>query len=283
MMTRIAVGLVLAFILSACGGASPGATTDPSSDFTQWRLPDRLREISGLALTPDQRLFAITDEEAFVYELDFADGAIVKRFALGDPVLRGDFEGIAVLDERVWLMTSDGDLLVAAEGSDGSNVDYKKFKTGHGADCELEGLTQDRENGALLLACKESRSDAKPLRAFEWSVSKEDIEFSREIFLPEKAIARKIDAKRFNPSGIALDPLTREWVVIAARQHVLVRLSAGGEQTEAIIRLKKRRHRQAEGIEVTSDGRLLIADEGGDGKARLAVYNVELWGNDEDE
>ena len=54
-----------------------------------------MREISGLTLTDDDRLFGIADEEAIVYELDSTEGRLVKTFALGDPVVLGDFEGLA--------------------------------------------------------------------------------------------------------------------------------------------------------------------------------------------
>ena len=242
-----------------------------------------MREISGLALTSDERLFAITDEEAIVYELDYQMGGVVKSFALGDPIVRGDFEGIAVLGDTIWLMTSDGILLAAKEGADGQNVGYRRFDTGHGDHCELEGLAQDRSAGTLMLACKEGNSKKKDLMIFEWSTSSDGIEHVRDFALPERAITRAIDKKRINPSGIAIDPQTGERVLIAARQRALVRLAADGELLEAIIPAKKSRHKQAEGIEITRDGHTLIADEGGDGRARLAVYPPASQGSKNNE
>jgi len=238
-----------------------------------------LREISGLALTPDERLLAVTDERAIVYELDYLQGGIIKSFKLGDPAARGDFEGIAVLDDTIWLMTSDGILLAAKEGPDGRSVRYQKFDTGHGEYCELEGLAQDRALKTLILACKETTSKKNDLLLFEWSAAASDIEHLRDISVPERSIVDMIDKKRFNPSGIAIDPRTSERVLIAARQDALVRLTADGILLDAIILAKKKRHKQAEGIELTRDGRMLIADEGVDGRARLAVYPASSQGN----
>jgi uncharacterized protein YjiK len=163
------VAILLSVLVTACG-AEPGETAateqqDPDA-FRQWKLPGRLREISGLALTTDERLFAVTDEKAIVYELDYLQGGIVKSFALGDPVVRGDFEGIAVLDDTIWLMTSDGSLLATKEGADGQDMRYRTFDTGHGDYCELEGLAQDRAAGTLILACKEANSKKKGLMLF---------------------------------------------------------------------------------------------------------------------
>ena len=60
-----------------------------ADSMMQWRLPDRLNEISGLAMTPSGRLLAVDDEVAIIYELDYDDGGIVKKFALGKPVVKG--------------------------------------------------------------------------------------------------------------------------------------------------------------------------------------------------
>ena len=250
----------------------------------QWKLPKRLREISGLALTSDERLLAITDEQAIVYELDYLEGKIVKSFALGNPIVRGDFEGIAVLGDTIWLMTSDGLLFAAGEGPDGGFVRYQKYDTGNGAFCELEGLGQDRVAGTLIMACKEGiKRKKKDLKIFELSASANGIEHIRDIPLPGPSIRTMIDKNRISPSGLAVDPQTGERVLVAARQDALVRLTPDGALIEAIILEKKGRHKQAEGIEITRDGRMLIADEGGKGRARLAVYAADAPANKNNE
>ena len=273
-LSRSRLSVCLLFLVSSCGPEPASGPEQQSGEFRQWKLPASLREISGLALTPDERLLAITDEKAVVYELDYQEGRIIKSFAFGNPVVRADFEGIAVLQDRVWLMTSDGLLFAASEGPDGRSVNYQKFDTGHGSYCELEGLAQDSEVGTLILACKEANSKGDALMIFEWSVSGDGIDHLRDIAVPQRTIAEGIDKKRINPSGVAIDPRSGEWVLVAARQKALFRLTTDGKLSEAVIRLKKSRHRQAEGIEMTRDGRLLIADEGGDSRARLAVYQA---------
>lgn len=272
--------ILLTLMISACSAETPETPETPESDgsdqgdFKQWKLPKRLREISGLALTPDERLLAVADEKAIVYELDYQEGKIIKSFALGDPPVRADFEGIAVLGDTIWLMTSDGLLFAAAEGADGRSVPYQKYDTDHGDYCELEGLAQDRATTTLLLVCKQTKSKHDDLMIFEWSASIDGIEHNRDVAVPEALIIGTIDKKRISPSGIAVDPQTGERVLVAARQGVLVRLTADGVLSEAILLKKKGRHKQAEGIEMTRDGRLLIADEGGKGRARLAVYSA---------
>jgi uncharacterized protein YjiK len=266
---RLATAPILIGLATACGGEPPApGVTVAETTFQQWSLPERLREISGLALTDDQRLLAVADEEAVVYEVDYQAGRLVKSFAFGKPVVRGDFEGIAVLDDRVWLMTSDGDLYSAPEGANGEQVDFERFGTGLGRECELEGLASLSAPGSLALLCKEGR-DRKKLRIHVWTPGQG---ITREIRLPEKAMEDAIGKKRVRPSGLEVDPVTGDWVIVVAAQRAVFRIGSDGEYRDVIMRLDAERHRQAEGIAITADNRLLIADEGGRGRARLAVY-----------
>jgi uncharacterized protein YjiK len=265
---RLLAALILCGLASACGGETEAPAAAGETTFQQWSLPDQLREISGLALTTDERLLAVADEEAIVYEVDYEAGRLVKSFALGRPVERGDFEGIAVLAGRVWLMTSDGALYSAPEGKSGEQVAFERVETGIGRECELEGLASISSPPTLALLCKDGRK-RKKLRIHRWEPGKG---ITDEIELPEKAMEAAIGKKKIRPSGLELDPATGDWIVLVAAQRAVFRVAADGEFRGVIMRLDADRHRQAEGIAITADGRLLIADEGGRGRARLAVY-----------
>jgi len=276
---RLTLFLILACFTSACGGEStpdPGETGE--RDQLQWRLPDRLREISGLALTDDERLFGIADEEAIVYELDYTEGRLVKAFALGDPVVLGDFEGLAYLQQRFWLMTSRGELYTTREGRDGEHMAYEKFDTGLVGECEFEGLAEVESRNTLALLCKDAKNK-RELRVFEWSVDERRLVKDGGFPLPKKDIEEAIGRKSVHPSGLVMHPQLGTWWVLAARQFALFELDADGNLMDVIMMLDEERHRQAEGIELTSDGRLLIADEGQNGSARLSVYEPEEGNN----
>jgi uncharacterized protein YjiK len=278
-MLRNVASIAVALLVAACDpapDAAPAAASAESS-FRQWKLPIKLREISGLALTADQRLLAVTDESAIVYELDYDSGALVKAFALGEPTLRGDFEGIAVLGETVWLMTSDGRLFAAQEGGDGARMTFSQYDSGAGRYCELEGLAGDPGSGSLLLACKQTKAGRDELSIFRVPiVAGRPVELvTTEISAAE--IAAKVDRREVRPSGIAIDPGSGNRVLVAASHAALITIAPDGTLIDAIILPGKGRHQQAEGIAITTDGRLLIADEGGNGRARLAVY---AWTSD---
>lgn len=254
--------------VAACHPDQPAnSQATQNSDVVRWKLPGKLREISGLALTSDQRLLAVADEEAIVYEYDYDAGHLVKAFALGEPTVRDDFEGIAVLGDTVWLMTSKGNLYSAKEGNDGERVEYDKHKLGFKDDCELEGIAADERRRILILVCKDAKKKKDRL-IYEWSVDGN----YRKFRLPEAEIAAVLGKKRVHPSGIEVDPGNGNLLVIAARENVVFALSRTGDFLDVIMKLDGDLHRQSEGISVTSDGRLLIADEAGKGTATLTVY-----------
>lgn len=245
--------------------------TDQS--FRQWKLPSRLREISGLAMTPDGRLFAVDDETAVIYEIDYVDGEIVKEFKVGKPVLKGDFEGIAYFDEHFYLLTSAGMLYRFDEGKDGERVEYDEIDTNLGEHCELEGLAQDPEHRRLLLVCKKMHDEDAKLTIFAWRLDDDRGGLSGRIELPLSDILEKLDTRHLHPSGIAINALTGSIVIVAARQRAIVELDRNGILIDAMKLPKSNRHKQPEGIEVSRAGEVIIADEGGKSHARLAVYS----------
>lgn len=275
----VAIGFLcwLASVAIASEGPGPGAIGRYAlgeDSLQQWKLPKELREISGLALTPDDRLFAVTDERAIVFELDYVDGKIVKAFALGRLIARADFEGIAYLGDRFYIVTSNGYVYVAQEGGNGERVDFEVYQTGLGEHCEIEGLAADARAGLLLLACKRSRGKdgSGRLSIFAWSPADGSMPRERQVEIPADEIAARTGKKRVSPSAIVIDPETGSLIGLAGSQRVMFELRPTGELIDAIILPLADRHRQAEGIEITRHGKLLIADEGGKKKARLSVY-----------
>jgi uncharacterized protein YjiK len=268
---------LLAAVALARDGAAQGILDRyqfSAATSSQWRLPDKLNEISGLALTGDGRLLAVTDESAIVYELDPFEGRLVKAFALGEPTVRGDFEGIAWSAERVWLVTSDGAIYESAEGRDGERMAFQKYPTGLGERCEIEGLAYRGVDAMLLILCKKIKKKAglEGLAIFAWSTSSRSTAPEQTLALPDRDIAAALRTNRFNPSGIAIAEPDGHLLIVAARQHAVIELDATGKLVATRV-LPLGVHRQAEGIEILPSGDILIADEGGGHKARLAIYS----------
>ncbi len=244
---------------------------------THWKLPGRLEEISGLAMTVDNRLLAHNDEQGVIYEIDFRNGSIVKAFQLADmenPV-GDDFEGIATADDQVYLVTSSGRLYEGSEGAAGESVLFSIYATGVGRECEIEGLAYDESRRTLLLMCKGSRrADLKEqLAIYHWSIDEKQLLEDARTVIPVLEFSRHIKGKKFQPSGIERHPVSGNYFVVAARQGAIAEITPNG-QVVAARQFSAQWHRQVEGITFAVDGALIIADEGAGGKAGLTLYPV---------
>ena len=253
-----------------------GYTLNPET-ATHWKLPRQLEEISGLAMTGDNRLLAHNDERAIVFEIDYQNGSIQKAFQLADlnyPVA-GDFEGIAATDDKIFMVTSSGRLYEFREGTSGESVLFNVYTTGVGRDCEIEGLTYDRSQRGLLLMCKDARSLEMEgqLAIYQWSIDKKQLNGDVRLVIPVAEFSRHISGRKFHPSGIERHPVSGNLYVIAARQGAIAEITPAG-QVVAVRKFPARWHRQVEGITFAADGTLIIADEGAGRKGRLTLYPV---------
>jgi uncharacterized protein YjiK len=239
----------------------------------RWKLPNRLREISGLATTRDGRLFGHGDEAGVVYELDMSgDGRIVKNFALGEPIVRDDFEGLAITPAGdFYLTTSTGRIYRFREGSDGAHVAFATFETGLRRVCEVEGLMHLAQDDSLILACKANYSAdmRNAIALYQWTPPQGARARAASLFLRVED-AEAFGGRRINPSGVELDARSGRILVIAARDRALIELDRSG--AVAAARLLDESHVQAEGIAIMPDGALVIADEAAGGRALLTRY-----------
>ena len=237
---------------------------------TRWELPRPLREISGLAVTADGRLLAHGDERARVFELDPVGRRVVKSFTLGTGSgERGDFEGIAVGEGKIFLVTSDGDIYAASEGEDGTTVLFQRTVTGLGARCEIEGLAYQPTGRLLLLACKQARGQEPRagVAVLRWSLA------TRAVVEPPFRAALPGGAMpAFAAAGIDRDPASGHFVAVDSRNRVVVELDGEGRLLAALP-LSRLRHPQPEGIAVMPTA-LVVADEGGKkGTGALTIYS----------
>jgi uncharacterized protein YjiK len=270
-----------ALALCACAPANTPAQAQsqaPSGSLfaaeadRQWRLPERLREISGLALSPDGRLFAHADESAVIYELDTRQGRIVKAFALGETTVEtGDFEGLAITPNGdFWMTTSQGRLYRFREAADGARVSFQRFDTGLRNVCEIEGLAYLAAEESLILACK--RNEARPMRdtisLHAWRIGADQPATPWRQW-PEAALATAAGVDNFRPSSLDIDAATGRLLLLSARAGALAEIDG---DTISSARTLGPQHTQAEGVAVLADGSLAIADEGGDGLALLSIY-----------
>ena len=264
---------------AACTAARPPSSLrhyDPGGPpALRLALPAELGEISGLAYTPDGRLFAHGDERAVVYQVDLATGRPVKRFGIGGPAgpLLGDFEDIQVVGDRIFLVSSSGEIIEAREGRDGETRPPIGRSRGLGGACEVEGMTWDPASKSLLLLCKQSKGKLWKGQVVILAFSPETGEFEPEprLVIPEARLERVTGVKTFEGSAITRHPLTGTYLMLAGPQRLYAEIDSTGKVLGG-GKLSAHRHRQPEGIAIAPDLTLLISDEAAGRKATITGY-----------
>ena len=240
--------------------------TSPSvASVDRWQLPKKLNEASGLALSADNRIFTHNDEKGIVYQFDPNTGDVNPVFKISDPALRADFEAIAIINQDIYLVTSNGDLHWVPD-----SLSYQKavvtsslIETGLADVCEVEGLSSYQ--GELYIACKKSYGSADHhLLVFRFDPKNSKLtEFLR-------VSSAGLGLKKFHASGIEV---TDDIVyIISARQRRLLLLTRDGDLISQ-HKLKKKHHRQAEGIAVGSNGKVYLVSEGKSKGGQLSIYD----------
>ncbi|HEX6643644.1 MAG TPA: hypothetical protein VF037_03150 [Gemmatimonadales bacterium] len=236
--------------------------------IARWELPGGLDEVSGLAVTPDGRLFAHGDETAELYEIDYHRGIVVKRFSLGPEEVDGDFEALAIRDSTFLLLTSRGRIYEFTEGRNGERVRYSTSEPPLGRDCrEFEGMAFDGED--LVFACKQARKAfGDALLLFRWRPGTRAVE---HIVVPMDSVRARVPAwEGFGAADMTRRADTGTWLLVAGPEVGYLEVSPDGAVLGA--RALPGGHTQPEGIAWTPEGFLLIADEAGGGPAAITIY-----------
>jgi uncharacterized protein YjiK len=231
-------------------------------------LPRGLWEISGLAVTAQDNLLAHNDEDLAIVEMTSA-GKLLQIRSDQRIAFQLDYEGIAVANSRVNLISSKGVLVNGNLPFD--KTPFEQWDTGLHDICEIEGLDFLDAAQTLVVLCKRIRDDKskKEIRLlllkqeFD-SVTTEQI----SVVLPEGGAEH---IKTFTGSGVVHVPGLDHFLVLSSNTRAIAELTSGGELVR-IKRLKKKQHRQPEGIEITAAGDLIIANEGKSKSGYLVVH-----------
>jgi uncharacterized protein YjiK len=243
----------------------------------QAELPRALSEVSGLAFTRDGSLLAHGDERAVIWRYDLTTRRPVARFGLaerrGRRVMHGDFEDLAIVDERLFLVTGTGEIFEGRIGTDGQLGRAVRRTPALGAVCEAEGLTWDAATRSLLVLCKSVRSRRWKHGMVILAVSIDTWRYERQprILVADEDLERATSKKHFQGSAMTRHPRTGTLIVIAGPEHSYVELSPTGKVLGG-GQLDGDRHRQPEGVAVAPDLTLLISDEASGGKATITAY-----------
>lgn len=239
-----------------------------SYDFTAKKivhvqLPKPLREVSGLTVSSDGRLFAHNDEAGDIYQIDSKSGSIIKKFSLGPRSVSEDFEGIETVNGYFYLVTSGGTIYECIEGGHNEHVPYTVYETSLTKDYDVEGLCYDPETQSLLLVCKGysglSRLGSKVI--FSFSLSSKKLERTPRFVLSLKHLEELFHDKPYRPSDMAYNVSAKTFLVLDSHVKSIIELSPDGAILHT-AKLQQNFHQQPEGLALLPDGTLVVADEG---------------------
>lgn len=300
------IGLVTTTLFGACKGVS-GTSEKPYTDSTQTYsivydlespelsldLPGKLKEVSGLSIgDAGHFVWAVQDEKGVLFKVSLTDGSILQEIPFWKD---GDYEGIEKVGSELYVVKSTGTVYRIKENGTPEQT-VEKFNTLLGKNNDVEGLGYDRERNTLLLACKGSsqiETDSVVLEKAIYSFSLDSLKLDPvptyiikfedvHKFVKTTPTLRQFEKLSeyfqpgetkftFNPSGIAIHPITGEIYILSGTKKLLLIMNASGEILH-IEKMKKKMLPQPEGICFTSDGSLLISSEGKDGKASLHKF-----------
>ena len=241
-----------------------GEENKEPSDVTivnKWDTPDNLLEISGIAWMGNNLFACVQDEEGIIFIYNTATQKIEKQISFAD---KGDYEGIAINGNTVYVMRADGKLFEVAD-INAAKPSVKLYSTHLTEKHDVEGLTFDKNNNRLLAAIKgdePGNKNYKGIYAFDITTKKMasqpvfKIDMDHELFKE----GSKKKSKKIQPSEIAVHPLTQEIYITDADGKLLVMDKRG--TIKSLYNMTDKEFSQAEGITFSPDGKLYISNEG---------------------
>jgi len=242
-----------------------------------WKLPEQLKEISGIVKLGGDSLLAIEDLHANLYflKLQNSSAAILANLPFAETEKdKFDIEDVAMIGDTVYALWSHASVFKIWNWK--SKIQSKEYSTFLDKKNNTEGLAYDPVSGNLLIACKKESGDEdekKTTRAvYEFDVKKGELKPSPFLLVEMKDFKKFIaDKVEFFPSGIAVQPSTHDIYIISTRGNKCIACYNHSGQLKSFEYLDKDLLPQPEGICFDAAANLYISTEGKHGEAP-AIY-----------
>jgi len=255
-------------------------------------LPAILHEVSGITFIDSVTVAMVQDEDGIIFIYDIEKEKIIREIPFYN---KGDYEGIARVQNSLYVLRSDG-LLLEVSNYNADNFSVTPYPTGIPAK-DNEGLCYDALNERLLIGCKSKAGDDKTAKDFRAVYSfnlktkildKEPIiNFSlndvnkiakeKDIMLPPKTNKKGelVESQiKMRTSAIAIHPFSEKLYLLSASEHLLFISDLNGN-IEHIEQLDSALFNKAEGIIFDSKATMYITNEGQKDKPRLLMFDYQ--------
>lgn len=226
-----------------------------------YEMPDLLNEVSGIVLSSEKVVYCIQDEIGAIFEYNFDKQEISNSYRFTDI---GDFEDLAINKNIVYVLRSDGNLFV---------YDFKNKTKSSQTMLQINSLNIEGicfSDGYIYIACKDAlvnHTDSKRMIYRVKANKLENIEPYLEIniddlsnFISKNYSELGITKILFNPSSIAIHPITKEMYILSAIDRFIAIYK--DKQLINIIPLSAEIYYKPEGLSFYENGDLLISSEG---------------------
>ena len=245
-----------------------------SSILAKWELPTILKEISGIAMIDQYRVACVQDEMGIVFIYDLNKKVIVDSIGFGNP---GDYEGIAIAGNDIYVLRSDGQLTCIENYSKLPKISNYMLRLSQSSQ-NFEGLCFDAKLNRLLIAPRVFDSadrNVKNVYGFELDSKKFSISPVLSLKMND-VIYNSIVSKKevLIPSGIMVHPTNGQIYLTDARNKYVLIADQHGKPIK-VVRLDATVFAKTEGIAMDMDGMFYLSNEGKTGPATIVKVSPD--------
>lgn len=229
-----------------------------------YEMPEILKEISGISIDCNRYIYSVQDNIGAIFKYDLKNENLSKMIRFTD---LGDFEDIAIKEDTAYILRSDGTIFWLNH----RNFNGKYKKTTLPLNClNIEGLFIEKNTDLFLISCKDQLINGDTNKRIVYSFSKKDM-ITLDVFLEidiediKTYIANlypefeKTEIE-FNPSAIAIHPISKEIYVLSANERMLAIYENG--KISKLYPLPAEIYYKPEGLDFSENGDLYISSEG---------------------
>ncbi len=254
------------------GSSTANFSYDLNNPTLTWKLPGQLIEVSGNTWIDTDHVVLIEDlhPDLYLVKIDDKSATLEKTIPFAETDKdKLDIEDVTYFDNTVYALWSHGVLFKIEDWR--STPKVSRINTGLGKENNTEGLCYDPVSKQLLIACKDDAGIPDEKKSAK-TVYQFDITNQKLISPPFMVIHKKDfealtgDKLSFNPSAIAVHPLTHDIYILTTRDNKGMAVFSHEGVLKSYQAIDKGLMPQPEGICFSPQGKLYISSEGKKGE-----------------